>query len=56
MISTIQKPRTKAELLKALQSANVAYVEVYEGADLSRLPAKTDLVRRKATVVILIPR
>lgn len=56
MISTIQKPKTKTELLKALQTANVASVEVYEGAGLSRLPAKTELARRKASVIVVTAR
>lgn len=53
MISKIQKPKTKQELVKALQSAPIRSFEIYEGTDLNRLPSKSDLVRLAATVIVI---
>lgn len=53
MLSKIQKPKTKQELIKALQSAPVKSVAVYEGSDLLSLPAKADLVRHSASVIVV---
>ena len=53
MLSKIQKPKTKQELIKALQSASIQTVVVYEGSDLNLIPSKSDLIRRKDTVIIL---
>lgn len=56
MISKIQSPKSKAELVKAIQAADIGSVAVYEGGDLSRLPSKADLARRKASVIVLIAK
>lgn len=56
MISKIVKPRTKQELVKAIQSADIGLVQVYEGVELSGIPSKTELARRKATVIVIAPR
>lgn len=56
MISSVVKPKSKAELLKALQSANIASVDVYEGKDISLLPTKADLARREVSVIVLSAR
>ena len=53
MLSKIQKPKTKHELIRALQSAPIKSVAVYEGSDLGSLPAKTDLVRQGSTVILI---
>lgn len=53
MLSKIHKPKTKQELIKALQSAPIRSVEVYEGESLAQLPTKSDLSRLKGTVIIL---
>lgn len=53
MLSKVQKPRTKQELIKALQSASIQSVTVYEGSDLNLLPSKMDLIRQKASVIIV---
>lgn len=53
MISKIQKPKTKQELVKAMQSAPIRAFEVYEGSELNHLPAKSDLVRQSATVIVI---
>jgi len=53
MLSKVQKPKTKQELIKALQSASVQSVTVYEGSDVNLLPSKTDISRQKASVIIL---
>lgn len=53
MLSKIQKPKTKQELIKALQSASIRSVEVFEGDSLANLPAKLDLIRQKATLIVV---
>jgi hypothetical protein len=53
MLSKIQKPKTKQDLIKALQSAPIKSFEIYEGNDISCLPSKSDLVRQKVTVVVV---
>ena len=53
MLSRVQKPKSKSELIKAIQSAQVQSVAVYEGTDINQLPSKADLIRQSATVIIL---
>ena len=53
MLSRIQKPKSKSELIKAIQSAQVQSVAVYEGSDINQLPSKADLIRQKASVIIV---
>ncbi|WP_397575770.1 hypothetical protein [Sphingorhabdus sp.] len=53
MLSKIQKPKSKQELIKALQSAPIKTLNVYEGSELSQLPAKSDLIRQGCTVIVI---
>jgi len=53
MLSRVQKPKSKSELIKAIQSAQVQSVAVYEGTDIHQLPSKADLIRNKASVIIV---
>lgn len=53
MLSKVQKPKTKQDLIKALHSASVQAVSVYEGTDVNLIPSKSDLIRQKASVIIL---
>ncbi len=53
MLSKIQKPKTKQELIRSLQSAPIQSVTVYEGSDLNLIPSKPDLIRQKASVIVL---
>ena len=53
MLSKIQKPKTKQELIKALQSASIQSIAVYEGSDVNSMPSKSDLIRQKASVIVL---
>ena len=53
MLSKVQKPKTKQELIKALQSAPIQSVTVYEGSDVNSIPSKSDLIRQKVSVIIL---
>ena len=53
MLSRVQKPKSKSELIKAIQLAQVQSVAVYEGTDINRLPSKADLIRQKASVIIV---
>lgn len=53
MLSKIQKPKTKQDLIKALQSAPIKSFEIYEGSEVNQLPAKPDLVRQAAAVIVI---
>ena len=53
MLSKIQKPKTKQELIKALQSAPIKSFEIYEGSEIKRLPSKSELIRRCTAVAII---
>jgi hypothetical protein len=53
MLSKVQKPKSKQELIKALQSASIQSVTVYEGSDINLIPSKSDLIRLKASVIIV---
>lgn len=53
MLSKIQKPKTKSELIKALQSVHVQSVAVYEGHEINKLPSKADLIRQNVSVIIV---
>ena len=53
MLSKIQKPKTKQELIRALQSASIQSVTVYEIDDLVQIPSKSELIRQKVSVIIL---
>lgn len=53
MLSKIQKPKSKQDLIRALQSAPIKSLEIYEGADLKSVPSVTELTRQKASVIII---
>ena len=53
MLSKIQKPKTKQDLIKALQVAPIRSFEIYEGSEVSHLPSKTDMIRQAATVIVI---
>jgi hypothetical protein len=53
MLSKVQKPKTKQDLVKAISQANLASFQLYEGTDLSKVPSKQDLTRTNAVVLIL---
>lgn len=54
MLSKIQKPKTKQELIRSLQSASIKSFEIYEGSGFSKLPSKSELGRKAATVIVLL--
>ncbi len=53
MLSKIWKPKSKQELIKALQSASIQSVTVYEGSDVNLIPSKSGLIRQKAAVIMV---
>ncbi len=53
MLSKTFAPKTKSELIRAIQDASVRSFAVYEGDRLAALPAVADLKRIGATVVVL---
>ena len=53
MLSKTIMPKTKAELVRAIQAASFRSFDVYEGDRLAALPAVADLKRAGATVVVL---
>jgi len=50
-----QTPKTKQELIQAIQRSAIRSFDVYEGQDLSKIPSRSDLERTKATVIVLRP-
>ncbi|WP_445948326.1 hypothetical protein [Sphingorhabdus sp.] len=53
MLSKIQKPKSKQELIKALQSAPIKSVAVYEGKSLSDVPSVSEMIRQKVSVILV---
>lgn len=53
MLSKLQKPKTKKDLVKAISQANLASFDLYEGTDLPKVPTKHDLTRANAVVLVL---
>jgi hypothetical protein len=53
MLSKTVTPKTKAELVRAIQSASFRSFDVYDGDRMAALPAVADLKRGGATVVVL---
>lgn len=53
MLSKVQKPKTKQDLVKAISQADLASFELYEGTDLTRVPSKYDLTKANAVVLVL---
>ena len=55
MLSTVHTPRTKQDLMKAIQAARVQIVTVFETHEVLKLPSVKELIHKKATVVVLVP-
>ena len=53
MLSKIQKPKTKQELIKALQSAPIKSFEIYEESEVNQLAPKSELARQGSTVIVI---
>ncbi len=53
MLTKSVSPKTKAELIRALQTASFSKVEVFEGERLSQLPT-IDRLKRAGGVVVLL--
>ena len=53
MLSKTVVPKTKAELIAALQRASIKSVEVFEGGRLAYLPTYHSWERKSATVIVL---
>ena len=53
MLTKTVVPKTKAELIRAIQSAPFRSFDVYDGDRLAVLPSSRDLARGGATVVVL---
>jgi hypothetical protein len=53
MLSKVHKPKTKQELIKALQSAPIKTFKVYEDTEINQLPSRSELVRQGATVIVV---
>ena len=55
MLSTVQAPRTKQDLVKAIQAARVQTITTFEGNEVLKLPSLRELVRKKASIIVLTP-
>ena len=53
MLSRVSVPKSKAELIRALQKASFRSFEIYEGTALSKLPVGSLLARTGDTAIVL---
>lgn len=53
MLSKIVKPKTKQELIAALQKAVFTKFEIFEDSEIDKMPTKAELVRSGSSVLIL---
>jgi hypothetical protein len=53
MLSNTVSPKTKAELIRALQAASFRSVEVFEADRLSSMPSADQLKRVGATMIMI---
>lgn len=53
MLTKSVGPKTKAELIRALQSAAFTNVEVFEGERLGSLPPLAELKRKRASAIVV---
>lgn len=53
MLSKVHKPKTKQELIKALQSAPIKSFEIFEGSEVNQLPTKSALCRNNISVILV---
>lgn len=53
MLSKVQTPKTKQELIRSLQSTPIQSVKVYEGETLSTLPSVSEMIRQKVSVILV---
>ncbi len=53
MLSKVQKPKTKQDLIKALQSAPIKSFEIYEGDEIMKLKSTSDISRQASTVILI---
>ena len=53
MLTTTLVPKTKSDLIQAIQRSTIRSFDIFEGSDLAKIPSKTELERNKATVIVL---
>lgn len=53
MLSKVHKPKSKQDLIRALQSAPIKTFKVYEDTEINQLPSKSELVRQGSTVIVV---
>lgn len=53
MLSKTVAPKTKAELIRALQSASIRSFEIFELHQISNIPSPGEMKRIGATVIVL---
>lgn len=55
MLTKTVAPKSKAELIRALQAASFRSFEIYECTNLTSLPSADRLRRGNGTVIVLTP-
>jgi hypothetical protein len=53
MLSKVHKPKSKQDLIRAIQSAPIKSFKVYEDTEVNQLPSKADLIRQGSTVIVI---
>lgn len=53
MLSKAIRPKTKAELIRALQQSSIRSFDIYEAGDIPKMPSPARLSRDSVTVIVL---
>jgi hypothetical protein len=53
MLSKVQTPKNKQELIRSLQSTSISSVNVFEGDTLSNIPSVSEMKRQKVSVIVI---
>jgi hypothetical protein len=54
MLSKVQKPKTKQELVKAIQACPFSKFQVYENSEIKNIPSKEHMSRMNYTIIVLM--
>ncbi len=53
MLTKIEPPRTKRELITDLERSQPKRIEVFEGVNLAKLPSRHDLQKPNLAIIVL---
>lgn len=53
MLISRAAPKTKSDLLTAIQQASIRRISIFEDAEIRKLPSSNELQRKRASVIVL---